>query len=273
MCDSLRHHFVKDEKQTRKHNNETVPNRINAAVQTNKKSMSRVLELYTCCRTCRWFPFFVGAPWLLQREEKGNAALTCQKDALRPPPVTPLLSFDSFLKGVTPWLVAWTARRARQRLLLLYCGDTRPEGAMSADSPPPPPSPSGWCRRPLDQRVERNDVDALTENWFSDGTREPPTWLWVPGVDFAGSPTAMGGPARSARRSPESAPWVQKCVLFCFFSWFCFVSFIFVRVLFYALYFVCIIAFGASSFYSFLYITKTYDFVSHIQLVESLFFD
>lgn len=86
---------------------------------------------------------------------------------------------------------------------------------------------------------------------------------------FCRASNGDGGPLHGAlaglqRALPECNHALFLIVLF--------VSFIFVLVLHYALYFLCIIAFGASSFYSFLYITKTYDFVSHVQLVECLFF-
>lgn len=63
LCDSLRRHFVKDEKQTRKHNNKTVPKQNGASTLQNKqtkKSMSRVLELYTCCTCVSVVSFFRG---------------------------------------------------------------------------------------------------------------------------------------------------------------------------------------------------------------------
>lgn len=111
LCDSLRRHFVKDEKQTRKHNNETVPKQNAASTLQNKQTKKKKHEP----RARTVYVLYVGVggflfSWLhhgfCREKKKRNAALTCQKEALHWPPVTPLLSFDSFLKGVTPWLVA-----------------------------------------------------------------------------------------------------------------------------------------------------------------------
>lgn len=49
LCDSLQRHFLKDEKQTRKHNTETVPKQYAAATLQNKQAKKKKHEL--CART------------------------------------------------------------------------------------------------------------------------------------------------------------------------------------------------------------------------------
>lgn len=217
-------------KQTRKQDCAKTERRVNASKQTKQKHEPRARTVYVLYVRVGGFLLSVVASWLLQRDEKQSAALTRQKEALRLPPVTPLLSFDSFPKGVTPWLVAWAARPARQRLLLLYCGDARPEGAMSADSPPPPPS--GWRRRSLDQGVERNDRE-LVSRWHA---RTSHTSLTLSSrTEFRRVSNGDEDPERSARGSPRGAARMQPCIFFslifvCFFisrSSLCFVIFVY----------------------------------------------
>lgn len=63
--------------------------------------MSRVVEMYMCCT---YMLVFCGC--IMASAEKKQTALTRQNEGHNSLSIMSLLSFNSFPKGVTPWLVA-----------------------------------------------------------------------------------------------------------------------------------------------------------------------